>query len=167
MGSETERRNAMCAEVARLRSHADQVLVLPEGIGTLDGFVEAVQRIFPVCSPVGTPRERMSWDQVWDMHLDWAGCAGTKTLVVWPEFDGEGWDDRKELGDVLGDYVWMLELIDDWGQADPPWFRMVGSCPDDLTGLHEGVRLHYGRKPDDPPGIEIVRRRLGLERLSE
>lgn len=130
-GAPDARRARLRAYVQTLECATSKTLLLPPNLDSMDAYLEAIRVAFPIRSPMGTPREVMNRDQLWDMHLDWALVAppAHRTPVVWPEFTFTGETGKQDLGAILGDYVRTQADLVDASEQPKRAFILLATTP--------------------------------------
>ncbi len=139
-GTEAERMAAAeCALAGAPESAA--VYRLPSGVSSDEDYLHAVVDLFPVESPMGTPADEMSLDQLSDVQLDWVD-GSVDVVVVWPEVLLK----RDDLIGVLGDYLTEKYIVEEsWQSAHQ--FRLIATAPRFPDDLLASVKVFFGR-PD-------------------
>ena len=164
-GLREERLNAAHSVLAGLQHKNMLVFNIEADLPTTDAYLEAARSTFSIFSPLGIGKEKMSLDQVQDMHLDWVSRQAQPMLVYWEEINI---DDPDDLAELIGGYVTEKYYLDEiWDSEDPFWFRLVATSAVPVAGLYQRARIFIGRDPvDERTEEDIWRRHLHIAELS-
>ena len=147
-GGEERRRIGIAREVLSSFSDPKPLLfhILP-GLHTFDDYLNMVRQIFPIFSPLGLPKTKMTLDQIWDMHLDWVEKDPEPKIIFWEEICLE---QGEYLAEILNDYVTWAYILNEISPPDKhPWFRLLATSPVSLINLCCEAKFFIGRGEED------------------
>ena len=127
-----------------------KVYTLPEGLKDKDKLIRHARRIFPIVSPLGIPKEAMSYDQVTDVLFDWVPASG-RTLIVVPETSHDA--------DWMGLCVTALYVKNEHFRS-PNALRFLFTTEGWNNESFDGLPLYFGRKEHDCRSTGDVARKL-------
>ena len=124
-----------------------------EGIESYDIYLESARNIFPIVSPVGVDKFKMSFDAVDDVILDWVEDK-TSALIYIPEMHFSlSFPPQR----IISDYLTEKYILEEYfGEANKTWFRFIMTTDYELKNVYKILKLYFGRAEDDTQTVAAI-----------